>query len=346
MPRVRQLGPASVFFAALCAVMASRAYASGPVTLRWSAPVDCPTNVEVLEEVNRLLGARTVPDERVFDVAADVTRKDDGTYVVRLEIPATDGPRLREVSAVSCAALGQATALILAMMVDPEAALTAPASPPETPPGQTLPKVEASVTSTSLPLAFDRVSRPPPSKSFPSQLPVKKSLEGRRLPFSAALHLRGDLGSLPDPAMGLGGAFGIFPGRLRFEFGAAYFLNPFSPLSKYGANVNSWIFHATGGAAIAVRPKLEMTPRIRFEVGRMAASSFGVSDMGEGAGITVGLGVGGLASLQVTRNVHVGLGLDILALLAYPRFIVTGIGVVHEPSMFVVHPTIEAAWRF
>jgi len=332
------------------------------VTLRWSAPADCPTEVEVLDEITRLLGARSAPNEHTFDVGADVTRKDDGTYVVRLEIPAADGARLREVSAVSCAALGQATALILAMMVDPEATLTAapaPVEPPEPPPGQTAPqqvdpgqtqpKPEPSDTSHPVPTPLGKAPRSPPPKDSVSNSPMKKPPQARRPQFSGALHLRGDIGSLPGPAFGIGAALGILPGRLRFEFGGAYFVErrgALSALPQSGADVGLWSFHATGGAAIYVHPKIEVTPRIQFEVGRMAASSFGVSKNDQGAGITVGLGVGGLASVQITRNLYVGIGLDGLALLAYPRFIVTGVGVAHEPSWYVGRITLEAAWRF
>lgn len=359
----RMLGSVSLSFAALCVAMVSRAHASGPVTLRWSAPKDCPTESEVLEEVNRLLGARTTRDEGTFHVVADVTRKDDARYVVRLEIPAADGPRLREVSAVSCAALGQATALILAMMVDPEAALTAapaPVRPPEPTPGQTEPKAkdpgqtllkqQPTETMVPAPAAFDRASRPVPSKVPIISSLVTKSPEYRRPPLSFALHLLGDIGSLPGPALGIGGAFGIFPGRLRFELGAAYFLEKsgaLSTLSKAGANVNLWTFHAAGGVAIKVLPQIEFTPRIRFEVGRMYASSYGVSDTDEGTGISVGIGVGGLLSVQLSRYAHIGLGLDGVALPAYPRFIVTGVvGAAHEPSFIVGRLTLEAAWRF
>ena len=359
----RMLGSVPFSFAVLCVVMVSRAHAAGPVTLRWSAPTDCPTESEVLEEVNRLLGARTAPDDRRFEVVADVTRKDDGTYVVRLEIPAADGPRLRKVSAVSCAALGQATALILAMMVDPEAALTAPplpARPPETTPGQTarqqgdpgqtLPKEQPTETTVPALAAFDRASGPVPSKGPVISSLLKKYPEDRRPSLSFALHLLGDVGSLPGAALGVGGAFGIFPGRLRFELGAAHFFERtgfFPAMPKAGTNANLWSFHASGGWAIMIHPKIEFTPRIRIEVGRMYASSFGVSDTDEGTGISVGIGVGGLLSVKLSRYAHVGLGLDGVALPAYPRFIVTGVvGGVHEPSFIVGRLTLEAAWRF
>ncbi len=358
----RVLGSVPFFLATLCVAMVPRAHASGPVTLRWSAPTDCPTESEVIEEVNRLLGARTASDDRSFNVVADVTRKDDGTFVVRLEIPAADGPRLREVSAVSCVALGQATALILAMMVDPEAALTAPPAPlrpPEEPPGQTSPKhVDPGQTQpkreppdTPRPSApaFDKASRPPPSQGPIARVPVKKSAAYRRPPLSAALLVLGDVGSLPGPAIGFGGAFGIFPGRLRFEFGAAHFFERTGTIptfSKAKTNVNLWAFHASCGVAMNIYQKVEFTPRIRFEVGRLYASSFGVSDIGEGAGVVVGIGVGGLVSVQLARNVHVGLGLDGVVLPAYPKFIVTGVGVAYEPSFIVGRLTLGVAWRF
>lgn len=358
----RMLRLVPLFLVALCAAMASEAHASGPVSLRWSAPEDCPTTEEVLNEVNRLLGPRATPDEPAINVIANVKRKDDGMYVVRLEIPGADGPRLREVSAVSCLALGQATALIVAMMVDPEAALAAPPAPEPLPaetlprqtetnkagPGQTTPIPEPSTTPTVSPPLVDTSPRVPSPKRFEVDPLMRKSVV-TRLQRSFSLHLLDDVGSFPSPALGFGGAVGIFPGRWRFAIGAAYFLEKkgyFLALPAAGSHVNRWTIHTTGGVAIKLGPKIEFTPRIRFEVGRFHASSFGVSSTGEGSATSFGVGIGGLLSGQVARTTRIGIGLDGVAFLAYPRFIVTGLGIAHEPSKVVGRLALEAEVRF
>lgn len=349
MLRARLLGLAPLFSAALCVATAANAHAAGPVSLRWSAPADCPTSDDVLAEVNRLLGARASSDQSPLDVVAEVQQKDDETYRVRLEIPGADGPRVREVSAVSCAALGPAAALILAMMVDPEAALAAPpapSSPGPTPPGQTQPpqpspgsteakEVRPTETPRPPPLVTTPPITPPPMTASTSGAPEKKApVAFRRPSFSFSLQGFVDVGSLLGPGFGLGGALGVFPGRWRFEAGVLHVLeqsSEFLTLSKAERSVSLTAFQGAGGFAFMLNPDLEFIPRVRLDVGRFRAASFGVSDVGEGTGTFVGLGIGGAFSVRLTQYVRGGIGLDAIKPLAYPQFIVTGVGVAHEP---------------
>lgn len=334
----RLFGLVPLFSAALCAVTALDAHASEPVSLRWSAPANCPSGDDVLAEVNRLLGARAPSEQTTLDVVAEVKRKDNGTYLVRLEIPGADGPRVREVSAVSCAALGPAAALILAMMVDPEAALTA--SPAPDSPGPTSP-AQASFSATRRapnPVALSLLRPLPTMTAWTIHALEKKAPAARRPTFAFTGQLLVDVGSLPGPAFGASGALGIFPGRGRFEAGVLHLLeqeSPFPTLSKAGSNVNLTAFHAAGGYAFMVNPDIEFIPRVRLDAGQFNASSYGVSDVGEGSATFVGLGLGALFSIRLSEYLRFGFGLEGLKLLAYPQFIVTGVGVVHQPEPFV-----------
>ena len=349
----RSLGLVAPLAVALCVVTAGDARASGPVSLRWSAPADCPAGDDVLEEVNRLLGARASSQDGVLDVVAEVKRKDDGTYVVRLEIPSADGPRLREVSAVSCVALGQATALILAMMVDPEAALAAPPAPDlpgPTPPGQTDPKPVDAGPKQALPKPAETPLPPlpvpspsvvPPVVTAPRpRLPEKKAPVVMRRPvLSGSGQFLGDLGSLPGPAFGVGGTFGVFPGRWRFEVGGAYFLEKsktFPSLKNEGSNINLAAFHLAAGYAFVSYPKLEFAPHIRFDFGGFDAASFGVSTVDKKTAAFAGIGADVVLSYRLYKYFWARFGLEGVKLLSYPRFIVTGVGVAHEPSSIIV----------
>lgn len=331
------------FSLALGMALVSQAHASEPgrVTLRWSAPADCPTEETVLAEVDRLLGARAPSDEPILDVVAEVRQKDDGAYVVRLEIPGTDGPRVREVSALSCAALGQATALILAMMIDPEAALTAPPNPgpralepPIEPPQSNA--VEPGKTAADLP--------PPPrpagpvSKTQPAKPTPRKIVKAHRPPLSAVFHLVEDVGSLPKSTFGFGGAIGVMPGSWKFEAGATYFLaksSSFSAIPNAGARVDLLDVHLASGRVITPHPKIDFIPRIRFDMGRFRATSFGVSEVDQGSSYSFGLGVDSIVSVHISKYVRTRLELDGIWPLVHPRFIVTGLGIAHEPSSFV-----------
>lgn len=357
----RALGLFPLIFVALCASSAAEVYGAEAVALRWSAPADCPTGADVLGEVNRLLGPRASLNEASLEVVAEVQRKDDGTYLVRLEIPGEDGLRSREVSAVSCAALGQAAALILAMMVDPEAALAAEPAPgpgqtlPEqSPPGQTPPQpsepkqiLEAPRPSQPIP------SAPPPSpvRSIPSS-PVPAPKPGYRFirpPMAPSIFLLGDIGTLPSPSFGIGGAVVVFPGRLRVESGISYLIPrraTFASLVGAWTDVDLALWYASAGVVLRVHSRFEFTPKLRFEAGRLHAESFGVTDPDEGSAPLVGMGIGGQGALRLWRQLNLVVGLDRVYYVAYPKFVVTGLGDVHTPSRSVVRFTLGAEWRF
>jgi hypothetical protein len=97
------------------------------VTLRWKAPAECPGESDVKAEVDRLLGASRARPAKPIEVTAAVSRDEQGTWHVRLETPGDGATRVREIHGASCHAIANASALILAMMIDPEAAAAAPA---------------------------------------------------------------------------------------------------------------------------------------------------------------------------------------------------------------------------
>lgn len=356
----RFFGRLSFFSVALSLAMIPKAHASAPVSLRWSAPADCPSGNEVLEEVERLLGARTAANESVLDVVAEVKRKDDGTFTVRLEIPGADGPRVREVSAASCSALGSATALILAMMIDPEAAMAAPPKEPSDPPqksplsnpdgpGKTNPEPKIAHFDPNALAPFIPVPRRPELPNSSIVLPPQKSSPTKRPQFSVGLSALVDFGSLPSSSGGIGGTIGVLPGRFRFQGGAAYLLEKtanFPKMRQAGALVNFWALHLSGGYAIPLFSTLEFVPRLRVELGRFSATSFGVTKVDEAATFSLGLGAGGLLSVGINSYFRLGLSFDALGLVSHPRFIVTGLGTAHEPSLFVGRLAFGAEVRF
>jgi hypothetical protein len=88
--------------------------------LEWGAPVDCPSSSDVLAETKRLLGAPpTPPAGENWTAHATVTYR--GIWSVDLEVR-TRGVQHRRLQAQTCRGLADATALILALMIDPDAA--------------------------------------------------------------------------------------------------------------------------------------------------------------------------------------------------------------------------------
>lgn len=349
MSRFRPLRVSSLLCFVLTTATADNSHASGPIGLRWTAPDECPTSADVLAEVERLLGARTTGDPHVIDVVANVKKKKDGTFVVRLEIPGSDGPRSRQVSASSCAALGRATALILAMIVDPEAALSAPA--PDGDPGKTIVDPGPPAPISTHPFVFTGPLRLPHIRSLDERdgfaltfLPVSNVSR-----FSVKLHFLGDLGSLPGPSGGIGAGFGAYVGQLRIETGFDYLLKKtfnYSTLSNAGAVVYFLGGHAVLGYALRLHSIVEVIPRVRLDAGRFSGTSFGVTGPGEGMAFALGLGAGAAVAVRVAPSFRLSLGLDGIFWVRRPSFIVEGLGVAHEPTVPVGRLALGAEVQF
>ena len=104
------------------------ALAADRLALKWTAPAGCPAAAEVKAEVDRLLGASRVQPAKTIDVSGAVSRDERGTWHVRLETPAGGTTRAREIHGASCRAVTDAAALVLALMIDPEAVAAAPSA--------------------------------------------------------------------------------------------------------------------------------------------------------------------------------------------------------------------------
>ena len=101
----------------------------GPVSIDWRAPSGCPDRFWVQRDVYRLLGGK----DRGLGAAhlsarADVVERADGRWQVVLSTLRAGRRGKRELTAESCAAVASATALIVAMMIDPHAIAWAEAS--------------------------------------------------------------------------------------------------------------------------------------------------------------------------------------------------------------------------
>src|SRR5512141_398509 len=88
----------------------------GEVELDWVAPAECPTAAQVLEDARGLVTSErpSSPSERVT-VHAVIEPIGDNRWRLSLRV----GSSKRQVEASSCAELGRAAALFLALLVDP-----------------------------------------------------------------------------------------------------------------------------------------------------------------------------------------------------------------------------------
>ncbi|MEM9456363.1 MAG: hypothetical protein AAGF11_19430 [Myxococcota bacterium] len=90
----------------------------GPGELRWSAPSGCPTPDELRDGIERRLGRELTPGEAQVDARVEPYQ---GGYRLTLRTTTGDLVDGRTLDADDCGALADATALIVALAVDPVA---------------------------------------------------------------------------------------------------------------------------------------------------------------------------------------------------------------------------------
>jgi hypothetical protein len=122
---------------ALVAAQARASNAEGLVALEWVAPAECPDAEEVEREVRRLRPDRIGSGGPYLRAHGEVHQVKSGSWRIEIHTTSAQGTGFRTVTAESCSALADATALIiaLAMPAAEDAGASAPisstsASPP------------------------------------------------------------------------------------------------------------------------------------------------------------------------------------------------------------------------
>jgi len=165
--------------------------------LRWQAPPECPTTVEILKRVRAHVGGGNASSHA--QVSAHVERQGDG-YRLSIEVQADVPLPSREIPGLDCDTLASATALIAAAALDPIATERRLHQPPvvlAVADGPVVPVRPATATRSVRPhTAQPRSSQPrePPTTQSPSS------------PAERPRHIRAIL----RPEVGLGG--GELPG--------------------------------------------------------------------------------------------------------------------------------------
>lgn len=310
--------------ALLFALLSSSAASAQPSALRWSAPPECPREAAVRAEVARLLGGDWPDSPTVAE--AETTRTEMGFRLVLTT--ETDGvPGERTIEGERCEELAAATALILALMIDPVAVtrvepepspLTRPPSP--APPPRLAaalsvpvrPRLATQVGSPDRSFEPERVVEiriPEPAPSGPPARVEDATLGG----FVGAVGLL-DVGTLPGPAPGvaLEAGFGVplIDGRLR-----ATFLGPSAGLSAENPGVGVELMALTLEARGCVRPIAEarwIGACAGASGGALFGRGFGVSDPTFGAGAWLGGSLGLAVAWAPVRWFDLGLEADLV----------------------------------
>jgi hypothetical protein len=163
-----------------------------PVAVEWTAPEECPGVDYVESQIDALLAGAAASPAPALRAQATVRRERDGGWRVDLTTAIGADVGHRALTAESCRAVADATALILALAVDPERVASnrstvAPASA-SAPPSAEVPPAPSASASRTLPRARPSVVVrrprvvPPPSPPPTFALEVGGALEMGTLP--------------------------------------------------------------------------------------------------------------------------------------------------------------------
>jgi hypothetical protein len=337
------------------------------ITLHWTAPVGCPDELSVRDDVQRLLSG----SQASGTARADVTHTGDSWRVV---VSMNGGERRLE--AASCRALADATALIVAMAVDPARVVANRASqsasvtdagsvdsgaamvavaPSGTPDAPDAPDAAAATstatppnsTPTPIPTRAATETPPPPAAVLPS--PPRRETR-----FAASAALASDVGSLPTAALGASAAFAWTPAPFRIELSGAYFFPSSTPTTTFTLGPSSayarftllaaalracWSFHAAS---------FEGGPCLEGEVTSLRGTGIG---QGQGFDPTSGssgwFAPGGelFGAWRFVRNVGVIARADALIPTIRPKFQVEG-ATLRQPGIVTARLSLGVELRF
>lgn len=315
--------------------------AEGPVTLDWRAPEECPDREVVLAGLAGLVEVTADAAPRTRVRATAVTRRIGERYQLDLRIQTTSVTLRRRLVTEDCNTLAEATALLVAIVLDP-LEVTAQVSSEAAEPLSRLP-------ADDLPLAVVMPAAPPAAPILPAALPVKAApvaVPVRRTTLLMRVDAAIDAGATPGVAGDVGGALGLLRRRLRLELQGLYTVpRGLHVGTQQVGRLARWAlgFRACGRI---VQRRLEVPLCVGLEGGQFLAT---------GAGITVRPldarppWLAGLAGLGLIWSPVPRLGLGARADLVVAPFrapFTVGGQVVHTPEVVGVRVGLGAELRF
>src|SRR3954469_20446926 len=190
--RVRSLIAATLFPMGLLSAQPN-------TTLRivWTAPEGCPISSEVEASIQALLGhPPRMNDDQEVEVKASARLEPDGLWHGQLDTRLGSKTGRRTLQAESCRAVADATALIVALMIDPDAVAAHRPSP------------SGSASAAPPPSSAPPASPAPPDRNeeFGDR---PRILSGSALGIRLGSLIAADTGTLPQPTYGGGARVGV-----------------------------------------------------------------------------------------------------------------------------------------
>ncbi|MBN1656184.1 MAG: hypothetical protein JXA30_20615 [Deltaproteobacteria bacterium] len=317
----------------------AKAEKSSSVEIVWVAPDKCPDESILVKEIEELVGRPldTVREPSI-KATATVQATGDGRWVLRLRTLEANAEGERELVADSCETLAQATALILALSIDPKAVesreklydqarkLTKSLSPP--PKQNEVTTLEKDVTEEQPPAQpdespADAESREPAPERQTE--PTMESEEKSEIPIGLLFRsgFVADLGTLPDTVIGADLSVGLSVDRVDIVSSINWFgydQTELSNLPEFGARFSFWTI-GFGAYYRFQLDELSLAPFLNFELGTMYAEGTGVLTAFTESTLHLNLMAGARISWEFTNWAALGLEVGPKVPLLRPRYV-------------------------
>lgn len=310
----------SVFATLLGSIVAlsSPAFAEGRAfQLSWQAPSECPSGAEVEAQIERLFNGRaTSSASKRLQAVSTIVRSERGVWTVHLETDVDGAHGERVLQGETCKAVSSATALILAMALDPEAvgrALAAPQAPPA--PEELTTRIPDSTVAV---VAVADVA------------PAGSPWRPRASALASVL-----FSILPKPAAAAALSLGVGHRRLGIDLTGMVSEQVRAPAMTRGDAGGSFRLLSAGGRLCddVWRRSLVIGLCAGARVERISAAGFGVTNP-DSRTVTTLAGLSTLAiSVPLTRHLSAGIEAELEGRPYRPRFVLGGVGVVYETPL-------------
>lgn len=311
--------------------------------LRWDAPRGCGSAARVRARLDALVGPGRPPVR-----ARGIVRADGDGYALTLTFPDRPGATPREVRAGTCAALVDATAVVLSIATRDAApgdgggggATPDTAGPPTGGPGVGAGGAPPDPRTPDAPGAPALDVPGPPGPEAPAA-PSRRSAR-----LTGRLSARGDVGSLPLVAAGV--ALGLDWGGAGWSVGAeARWLGPATASYQTPADAGARLSLAGGaveGCAWPGRGDPALAACAVVEVGAAFGEGFGVERPSRGSNAWIAVGAAGRLDLALGPRVGLAVRLEALAPLHRPRFEVSPYGSLFRAAPVVGRLGVGLRW--
>jgi hypothetical protein len=364
---------AALTAAAILAASLAGAQDPLPITLRWTAPAECPSQDVFRARVDQLLAGASAGRALEADI---VVTRGAAELVMAMRLTDESGVGERQLSAQSCDEIAEAGALIVALAYDPEAVAANQASSEPAPqasgggdlggdevagggggaaaPGT--PQILPIAPIVPMPAAPPPVAvGPAPPRSPPPPLPQPEPPPELR--FVVAPFVGVEIGTLPSAAAAIGGGVGLRYYPFEAQLRASYLVPvddtlPLRPSA--GGDFTRWAV----GPNLCLQPfrterrkareigGVRLGTCVGLEIGRLTGQGFGVASPGQGSALWVTPWAEGRASFTLVEWLElepsVGFGFP----LSRPNFVLTTVGIVHRASVVVGRLGLDVAVVF